>query len=139
MKLVPSAILYLAGALTLSSCASTELQTAMSVDDVVEHQEALIGSVVSVSGYLRFGDDTRNLWMNRETYEQISNGYVSPTDPVWSRCITLYNIGQNRNALLRRDGKEMIVTGVVQRVTHQAGDIVIGACSDLGLSIQAVR
>jgi len=56
--------------------------------------------MVSVKGYLRFGDDGRNLWTSEESYTYVRKNYVPPDNPAWSRCIALYDIDGWRKALL---------------------------------------
>jgi hypothetical protein len=63
-----------------------------SVEDIVGSAAVLEGQMVSVKGYLRFGDDSRNLWSNEKFYTYVSKSYVPPNDPAWSRCIALYDV-----------------------------------------------
>jgi hypothetical protein len=95
--------------------------------------------MVSVKGYLRFGDDSRNLWNNEESYTYVRKSYVPPNDPAWSRCIALYDINGWRKALLSMNNHYVLISGVVRRYPARDGDIAMDTCSDLGISIRSAE
>ena len=95
--------------------------------------------MVSVKGYLRFGDDGRNLWTSEESYTYVRKNYVPPDNPAWSRCIALYDIDGWRKALLSMNNQYVLVSGIVHRYPAQDGDVAIDTCSDLGISIHSAE
>jgi hypothetical protein len=105
----------------------------------VRSHAALEGKEVSVVGYLRFGDDTRNLWNDKEALLAVSGGNVLPNDPAWNRCITLYDADKWRSILLSKDEKYVKVSGIVRFEAARPGEITFGACSDLGISIRSIE
>jgi hypothetical protein len=134
----------LAVSMVLSGCTiaphSDGVQT---VDEVVATEQALLNKPVTVRGYLRFGDDSRNLWSERDAYSAIVRGLergdLAPDDPQWHRCITLYEIREWREYLLSHTEKYVTVTGVLRLYPAKPGEISMGSCSDLGIEITSVR
>lgn len=128
----------------LSGCAhAPRSEGVQTVDGVVAAEQSLLNKPVTVRGYLRFGDDSRNLWSTRGAYstvvKDLSRGGLPADDPKWQRCVTLYEIRQWREFLLSHTDKYVTVTGVLRRSPAQPGEISMGACSDLGIEITSVR
>lgn len=132
-------IAMLATSAAMACCASGGLRSAASVDDIVHDQGVLAGTEVSVRGYLRFGDDARNLWADRDVYLRVAEGSRMSTDPLWNRCLTLYDVGAHRARLASLDGKEVVVTGRVRQVVPRPGDVTTSACNTIGIVVHAVR
>ncbi len=136
--------LLVAIALSLSACSQTRpTQVATSVDAVIADEESLLDRAVVIRGYLRFGDDSRNLWSTEHAYRviegHISRGELALEDPNWKRCITLYGVGEWRDLLLKRSGDYVVVKGVLRRYASKWGEISLGACSDLGVEIGSIQ
>jgi len=126
--------------LLVCACSLTRLSLeSRGVDDVVRSSTTLEGTKVRVRGYLRFGDDSRNLWADRNAYDAVSSAYVSPSDPAWNRCVTLYDIGAWRKDLLARNSTDVVIGGVIRRRAMQEGDVSLSSCSDLGISVLSVE
>lgn len=123
-------------ALLASACAHTKLQ-ALTVDEMIR-SNLEEGHVVSVKGYLRFGDDSRNLWSNKDAYELVESRYTPQDDPAWNHCITLYGIEDWRKELLAKDRSYVVIAGVIHRYPSKEGDVSVGSCSDLGISIRLI-
>lgn len=120
-----------------SACAQTSsAQRPQTVDEIVSSEGSLASGPVAVKGYLRFGDDSRNLWADRKAYLTVKNGDVGPDDPAWNRCITIYDIGRWRQQLLSNNNSYVIVRGVIERHPTKPGEITTSSCSDLGISIE---
>jgi hypothetical protein len=113
------------------------IATSLSVDEIVRSSEE--GRTVSVRGYLRFGDDSRNLWSDEDSYDLANHRCLSPGDPAWNHCMTLYEIGRWRSQLLATDRTFVVITGVMHRYPSEEGDISAGACGDLGIAIRSVE
>jgi hypothetical protein len=127
-------------ALLIAGCASSpRSHKNLSVDDVVRSAGPLEGSAVVVKGYLRFGDDSRNLWESRTAYLTVSNHDVAPDDQAWTHCVTLWDIDGWRSALLEHNNRYVTISGVVRRQPLRDGEIRIGSCSDLGVSIRGLE
>jgi hypothetical protein len=109
------------------------------VESVVNSAASLEGKQVTVSGYLRFGDDTRNLWSSKGAYLAIRNGGPHALGLATDHCIALYDITSWRDALLSNDGKSVLIGGVVHRIPLKEGEISLSECSDLGISIRSIR
>lgn len=125
--------------LLVCSCAQDlHTQRAQTVDDVVARESELVGKPITVTGYLRFGDDSRNLWSNRQVYLRVTNEDTQPDDPAWMRCITLYDIDGFREKLVAHNNDYVLVSGVVQRVDRQEGEITTSSCNELGISVRSL-
>jgi hypothetical protein len=114
-------------------------QEGRSVDEIVRSATVLEGQMVSVKGYLRFGDDSRNLWSNEAAYTYVSKAYLPPGDPAWNRCIALYDINDWRDTLLSMSSQYVLISGIVRRYPARDGDLTIDTCSDIGISIRLVE
>jgi hypothetical protein len=110
-----------------------------SVDFVVQSARALEGTRVQVVGYLRFGDDTHNLWNSKAAETAVSTGYVPADDPRWSRCIALRDFGNYRSTLLRQNNHLVLITGIVNRIPLGPDEIEIGSCSEVKISVLKVE
>jgi hypothetical protein len=108
------------------------------VDDILESASALEGKQVEVRGFLRFGDDTQNLWTSKDAYSAVSGRYVSPESPLWNHCISLFDTKKLRATLLRYDSSYVLVRGRVTRYRRDAGDISFSSCSEVGITITAI-
>ena len=123
-----------------SACAHTwNAHEFRSVDDIIRSAAILEGHSVSVRGYLRFGDESKNLWSNRDAYLAVRSRYVAPTDPKWNRCITLYDLDGWRAKLRSSNDRYVVIAGVLRRYPTLPGEINFDSCSDLGVSIQSVE
>ena len=132
--------LRLAALLLACSCThNLNAQSYRTVDDVVANATDLVGKPTTVRGYLRFGDDSRNLWSSREAFQQVRDSDVQPDDPAWDRCITLFNIEHFRDALLARNNSYVLITGLIQRVVPVEGEITTSSCNTLGISVLQLR
>jgi hypothetical protein len=120
----------------VSACAHTR-GPPLTVDEVIRSNPE--GEVSSVRGYLRFGDDSRNLWSSKDAYDVVKTRYVPPNDPAWDHCIALYGVERWRRELLARDKSYVVITGVIHRYPSKEGDISLGSCSDLGVTISSLR
>jgi len=122
------------------ACSSTaRAARPLSVDDVIRSATSLEGQTVVVKGYLRFGDDGKNLWASKSAYLAVSGPYVPPNDAAWSRCITLFDIGTWRSGLLARNNEYVLIAGVLHRGPSLDDQINFDSCSDLGISIRSVN
>jgi hypothetical protein len=127
------------GTLLVSACVSTVVrQEPKTVDFILESYSALEGTTVQVTGYLMFGDDMSNLWNSKSAWRAVS-GYVPSDSPLWNHCITLRGIGNHRSALLKQSGHLATITGLVSRVPLGGGEIEIGSCSEIGMSVVNVK
>lgn len=113
-------------------------QQLLRVDDILESARVLEGTQVEVRGFLRFGDDTQNLWTSKDAYSAVSGHFVSPDSPLWNHCISLFDTKKLRAALLRYDALDVIVRGRVTRYRRENGDIAFESCSDVGISVTSV-
>jgi hypothetical protein len=126
--------------ITLSGCAHNVVPAnSIGVDSVVYSATSLEGHQVSVSGYLRFGDDSRNLWSSEAAYLSAKNGKPSARVLATGHCIALYDIEKWRDALLSNNGKNVLVDGVIRRIPLKEGEISLSECSDLGIAIRSIR
>lgn len=126
--------------IALSGCAHNLVPpNSIGVDSVVNSAASLEGQLVTVSGYLRFGDDSRNLWSSKDAYLGIKNGNPSARAPASDYCIALYDIEKWRGILLSNDGKNVLINGVIRRIPLKEGDISLSECSDLGIAIRSIR
>ena len=136
--IIKKAMLVLGG-LGISCCAlAKDTVKSVGVDYVVANAKILEGKEVSVAGYLRFGDDSRNLWANKKAYVSVASGSAGTNGPDWSRCITIYDLSSWRNKLLHMNKSNVVITGTVKSVPLEDGEIRTGSCSDLGVSIKAI-
>lgn len=108
------------------------------VDDILESATALEGRQVEVKGFLRFGDDTQNLWTSRDAYSAVSGRYVPPESPLWNHCVSLFDTKKLRSTLLRYDSRDVLVRGRVTHYRRDSGDIAFSSCSEVGIAIVAV-
>jgi hypothetical protein len=110
---------------------------------VVASEISVLNKSASVKGYLRFGDDSRNLWSTREAYsrvlEQLERKDGALDEALWEHCITLFAINGWREFMLAHNDQYVIVTGVIQRYPAATGEISMGGCNDLGIQITSVR
>src|SRR4051812_36692237 len=126
-------------ALVLSGCAHQALSpNSMDVDSIIRSATNLEGKQVTVAGYLRFGDDSRNLWSSGDSYIAVKNGQPLPGGALWNHCIALNDINGWRRALLSNNERNVLITGVIHRIPFKDDEISLGACSDLGISIRSV-
>ena len=120
----------------VSACTHTAVKPEpKSVDFVIQAASALERTKVQVAGYLRFGDDMRNLWNSKAAVSAAGTGYVPADDPRSNHCITLRDCGNQRSTLLRRNGHSVLITGVVNRIPLGPDEIEIGSCSEIGISV----
>jgi hypothetical protein len=125
--------------LFLASCVSVSAsRSTLTVDQVVVDAKDLLGHSVTVIGFLRFGDDSRNLWTDKRAYVAVSEGDPLPDDLAWDRCLTLYNIDGWRSILLKNDERQVVVRGILQRHVRLPHEITLSECSELGISIESV-
>ena len=110
-----------------------------SIDDVVSNENLYLGKLVLIKGYLRFGDDSRNLWSTRKAYLRVVEQDTMSDDPAWNRCITLYDFEAFREELIAHNNDYVLVRGVIRRSIHQEGEITTSACNELGISVQSVK
>src|SRR5580692_4573666 len=75
----------------------------LGVDEIIQPASESESHLVTVSGFLRFGDDSHNLWSSKEALLAISKIYVPTDDPVWSHCIGLFDIDGWRARLVALD------------------------------------
>lgn len=113
-------------------------QHLLRVDDILKSARALEGTQVKVRGFLRFGDDTQNLWTSKDAYSAVSGHFVPPDSPLWNHCVSLLDTKELRAALLRYDRLDVIVRGRVTRHRRENGDIAFESCSDVGISVTSV-
>ena len=124
-----------------TACAHAEQHghTYRSVDEVVHSVDAWEGQTVTVKGYLRFGEDSRNLWSDAAAYAYVSKEYRESSDPGWNRCISLFDIDDRRERLLSLNNHSVVVTGVVRHYPREGEEIRLDTCSDIGISIRSVE
>ena len=94
------------------------------------------GQLVSVYGYLTFGDDKHNLWESEKDYKYILDMRPNISDPVWKRCISLDSYGPFRSNLLKNDGKNSVISGYISRRIPNDDEINLGSCSDVSISLE---
>jgi hypothetical protein len=125
--------------MALAACVHSKgLQETLGVDDILRSAHTAEGTEVEVRGFLRFGDDTQNLWSSKEAYSAVSGHYVPPDSPLWNHCISLFDTMTLRAALLKYDSFDVIVRGRVKRYRQVNGGITFESCSDVGISISSV-
>ena len=124
----------------LASCSTGggHSEAVQSVDRVIANESTFIGTFVIVDGYLRFGDDSHNLWADHTAYLAVANHDPPPDDPAWSRCIALYGINGWWETLLKNNGRQVRVRGILQRHVPEPEEVNLSECSDLGLAIKSV-
>ena len=124
----------------VSACSAPGPPTPVrTVDELIAHEQELLGRKVTVEGLLRFGDDSHNLWSSRAAYRVVEGKYLPDDDPAWNHCIALYDLARWRTALLANDHGRVRLTGVLQRRIDVGGEVVnLSECNDLGLSIESV-
>jgi hypothetical protein len=135
-------ICVLAGALLISATACTHtagVQKSLSVDDILKSGTTLEGQLVEVRGFVRFGDDSQNLWTSEDAYSKVARRALPPDDPDWNHCISLFDTGKLRKLLSQKDGQNVIASGVVRRDPRADGAIAFETCSELGLSIRKIN
>jgi hypothetical protein len=108
------------------------------VDDILASASALEGKQVEVRGFLRFGDDTQNLWTSKGAYSAVSGPYVPAESPLWNHCISLFDTMKLRATLLQYDSHDVLVRGRVTRYPRDNDDIVFSSCSDVGIAIISI-
>lgn len=125
----------------LASCSHSRanIPQVYTVDDVILNNKAYLEKPVVVSGYLRFGDDSRNLWSTKQSYVKVTKSDIDPEDAAWNRCITLYDVGSFREDLIKYNNHYVIISGVVRRIIQQEGEITTSACNELGISVRSVK
>jgi hypothetical protein len=124
------------------SCATTSAsdeQNTYDVDAVVRNYESLAGKPISVVGYLRFSDDSKNIWQSAKIYTRIRDDDILPSDVEWKRCITLYNIGKLRSKLKALDNSAVIVTGVTLNIPRGEDEVNLNSCNTIGISARSVN
>jgi hypothetical protein len=117
---------------------ATVVQRTLRVDDILASATALEGTQVEVRGFLRFGDDTRNLWTSKSAYSAVSGQYVPAESPLWNHCISLFDTKKLRATLLRYDSRDVLVRGRITRYRRDNDDIAFSSCSDIGITIISI-
>lgn len=129
-----------AACVTTGSSSAIDLVSAQydvpSVLNDFESRKINDGAFVSVSGYLTFGDDKHNLWSSAENYQYIRDKIPPPSDPAWKNCITFDYYGKFRRDLLRFDGKKVIISGYISRHIPEPGEVNLGSCSEVFISME---
>ena len=100
-----------------------------------EAKKIATGQLISVSGYLAFGDDEHNVWESRQVSEYVENMMPPPIDPSWKKCISLTSYGRFRKVLLRYNGKMVTISGHISRQTLEEDEINLGSCNQISLSL----
>jgi hypothetical protein len=111
----------------------------ITVDELIESAASLEGQEVAVSGYLRFGTDSHNLWSSREALAAVSADYVPTDDPAWDHCVSLFDFAGLRSHLLANDNRMVTLIGTIERIKLEPGDLLMSSCSELGIAVQSVR
>jgi hypothetical protein len=125
--------------LSLTACMSVKSpQQRLHVDDILKSANVLEGTEVEVWGFLRFGDDTQNLWSSKNAYSAVSGHFVPPGSPLWNHCISLSDTKKWRAALHQYDSLDVVVRGRITRYQRVNGDITFESCSDVGISVTSV-
>jgi hypothetical protein len=124
--------------LSASCIYGSDAQQVLRVDDILESANVLEGKQVEVRGFLRFGDDTQNLWASKDAYSAVSGHYVAPESPLWNHCISLFDTLKLRSSLLRYDSRDVLVRGRVTRYRRDEGDIAFSSCSEIGIAINSI-
>jgi hypothetical protein len=123
-----------------ASCAhAPQSPRALSVDAIIRGSDNLEGKIVTLNGFLRFGDDSHNIWSDQKTLSYVENSVFYSRDPIWSRCITLFEIDGFRTNLLYLDRRYVTITGVLHRAVPVADDVNLGSCSSLGISPRSIK
>jgi hypothetical protein len=124
----------------MSACMDTQCwHEVLGVDKIINSASALQGHLVTVSGYLRFGDDSHNLWSSKGALLAVSKSYVPPDDPAWTHCIGLFDIDGWRARLLALDNSYVIITGALQSGNLHHSEFTMNTCTDSGLSIRSAK
>jgi hypothetical protein len=125
--------------MALAACVHSKgLQDALGVDDLLKSARTVEDTEVEVRGFLRFGDDTQNLWSSKEAYSAVSGHYVPPDSPLWNHCISLFDTLTLRADLLKYDAFNVVVRGRLKRYRQDNGGITFESCSDVGISVSSV-
>jgi hypothetical protein len=123
-----------------TACAHTgHVQRILSVDDILRSGKTLDGQLVEVRGFVRYGDDSRNLWTSEKAYSKLAGHFVPPSDPDWNHCISLLDSGKWRKLLVQKNGSYIVISGVVRHDPRAEGDINFELCNELGLSIRSIQ
>lgn len=133
-------IIALFVALAISAAASAGDRTPhwIKVSEVIAKYDELLGRKVAIRGYLRFGDDSRNLWDEKDVYIDAKEGRVNIDTASSSKCITLYDIGRYRKILLKYNQHNVIIYGTIKRVPLGEDEISLGSCNEIGVSVDRV-
>lgn len=126
-----------------ASCASTgashttasQYNVSTALSDF-EAKKVATGQLISVSGYLAFGDDEHNIWESRQVSEYIENTMPPLNDPSWKKCISLASYGRFRKVLLRYNGKVVTISGYISRQMPGNDEVNLGSCNEISLSLE---
>lgn len=109
------------------------------VEDVAEAPVDLAGKQVAVRGFVRFGDDTKNLWADERTYLAALNGTGNLQELSSHKCLSLYTSKKFSSRLRHFDKRLVTIYGKVYRYKYVPGDINLGYCNDLGIIVTGIK
>lgn len=125
---------------TIASCAYHDSKKntldRISPSQVIGQFSSLNGKRVSVYGYLQYGNDQKDLWESHEIHERavaFEKGYGHN-----SYCITLFTKPTGNYNLSSKNGKEVIVNGVITEVKLDNGEILMVGCNNIGIAVDSV-
>tara|TARA_B100000678_G_scaffold198570_1_gene166676 strand:- start:840 stop:1178 length:339 start_codon:yes stop_codon:yes gene_type:complete len=111
----------------------------MSVDEVATAPEEYQGQRVIVRGFLSFGDDRKNLWSSRDTYEKVAREGKDSGDPISNQCLSVLTTENSEYYALRGNDKtEVSLSGIVT-IIDLTDRINLGFCSNIALSEPEIR
>jgi hypothetical protein len=111
----------------------------LDVDAAIRNSQTAQDNSVAVRGYLRFGDDTHNILADKSTLLKVETQSIDDDDPIWRRCITLYDIGHWRTTLVSLDRHYVVIEGILRLRRRGPGELSLGSCSEWGISVRSVK
>lgn len=125
--------------ITLWGCTKPSIRHDLkNVQDIISNQSIYLGEQVSVKGYLRYGDDAKNIWVDGSTYSKLSDSNIKPSDPAWKMCLGIYKDASLWKKLRRLDKENVIITGKL--VIRKSDEVIyLGRCRALGIEIESIE
>lgn len=115
-------------ALVLSACSASRAQSSISPSDVVRAQPANFSAIRTVSGYLRYGSHSRQLWDDERALRNSDT----------SKCVTLINTQPHEDDL-RSLNNSRVEIGGFPVADVLSGHADFGACNRVGFYVRNVR
>lgn len=117
-------------------CGDIRAQSRFDIERIAASPSTFEGQRVTITAYLKFGDDQHALFPSLHAYEALDA--AAADDPAWKRCLTIWNYRLWRKELKLLRDSTVTITGVVRTVSRKFGE-VHWDCSDTGVEIEAIR